>query len=359
MLEKPLAALAALCLLAGALGRAPPGEDAFVGWLGDASGGHQLHDRPAADPPSRTWVRTLSWAPRAFAFHGFLSDEECEHIKRLAAPQMKRSMVFYDGGNQMDDYRTSFGAFISRRCDYVIARVGARVADWVRIPETHAEDMQVLRYGPDQFYEAHMDTLDDDVWGPRLATVLLYLSDVEEGGETAFRGSGSWADPGLPAAMGPASNCTRGGVAFKPKKGDALLFWSVQPDGTTEDPASLHAGCPVLAGVKWVATIWIRARPFKPDAFEAAEEDPPDPGLCIDASPHCKEWAAVGRCEANPVLMVGAPDAPGSCRNACRACPPCPPPGGGAACYNFRRRAAGFLEAAPSEAHLFPAAASG
>ena len=41
---------------------------------------------------------------------------------------------------------------------------------------------QVLRYGPGQKYGAHMDSLIDD--SPRMATVLLYLHDTEEGGET-------------------------------------------------------------------------------------------------------------------------------------------------------------------------------
>jgi hypothetical protein len=46
-------------------------------------------------------------------------------------------------------------------------------------------------------------------------------------------------------------------------QGDALLFFSVQPDGKTEDMAAMHTGCPVLKGVKWSATSWIHARPFR------------------------------------------------------------------------------------------------
>lgn len=88
-------------------------------------------------------------------------------------------------------------------------------------------------------------------------------TDVEEGGETAFPDSTHWAAPELASQQGAFSKCTEGGVAFKPRKGDALLFWSLKPDSKTEDPLSMHTGCPVLKGVKWTATKWIHARPFR------------------------------------------------------------------------------------------------
>jgi hypothetical protein len=38
-------------------------------------------------------LEVLSWEPRIFVFRGFLSDEECEEIKRLAGPKLYRSGV--------------------------------------------------------------------------------------------------------------------------------------------------------------------------------------------------------------------------------------------------------------------------
>jgi prolyl 4-hydroxylase len=78
----------------------------------------------------------------------------------------------------------------------------------------------------------------------------MYLSDVEEGGETVF--PDSKVKPSEEEAKG-FSECGRQGVAVKPRKGDALLFWSAKPSGDL-DASSLHAGCPVIKGDKWSAT---------------------------------------------------------------------------------------------------------
>ena len=54
----------------------------------------------------------------------------------------------------------------------------------------NGEDIQVLRYQEGQKYEAHYDYFVDKVniarGGHRYATVLMYLSDVQKGGETVF-----------------------------------------------------------------------------------------------------------------------------------------------------------------------------
>lgn len=57
------------------------------------------------------------------------------------------------------------------------------------------------------------------------------------------------------------SKCAQAGVAVKPKKGDALFFYSLTPDGQM-DEKSLHAGCPVVRGDKWSATKWLRVNHF-------------------------------------------------------------------------------------------------
>lgn len=54
----------------------------------------------------------------------------------------------------------------------------------------NGEDIQVLRYEHGQKYDPHYDYFSDEVntvrGGHRIATVLMYLTDVAKGGETVF-----------------------------------------------------------------------------------------------------------------------------------------------------------------------------
>ena len=52
-----------------------------------------------------------------------------------------------------------------------------------------------------------------------MATVLLYLTDTDEGGETAFPAGSTWSDPVSPQRFGPFSECAQGSVAVRPRKG--------------------------------------------------------------------------------------------------------------------------------------------
>eukprot|EP00195_Chlamydomonas_chlamydogama_P013578 CAMPEP_0202891606 /NCGR_PEP_ID=MMETSP1392-20130828/1619_1 /ASSEMBLY_ACC=CAM_ASM_000868 /TAXON_ID=225041 /ORGANISM="Chlamydomonas chlamydogama, Strain SAG 11-48b" /LENGTH=352 /DNA_ID=CAMNT_0049575405 /DNA_START=201 /DNA_END=1259 /DNA_ORIENTATION=+ len=321
-------------------------DELLIGWRGES----YVSDETVLAPnkpggTNKSWVENVSWDPRVFIYHNLLSPEECLHIRKLAAPQMRRSTVVgQNGSSALDDIRTSYGTFIRRLADPVLEAVEYRVADWVRLPPVHQEDMQVLRYGVGQKYGAHWDSLIDD--SPRMGTVLLYLSDVEEGGETAFPQSSSWASPQLKEKMGPFSECAKDHVAFKPVKGDALLFFSIKPDGT-HDPHSMHTGCPVVKGVKWTATVWVHSMPFRPDTFRRVADDFHDPGICKDHHVQCKQWADSGECKRNPNFMIGGNGAGGTCAKMCGSCEDCAE--GDRACYNRNRAKLGFLEYSESD----------
>ncbi|XP_021905016.1 probable prolyl 4-hydroxylase 4 isoform X1 [Carica papaya] len=183
------------------------------------------------------------------------------------------------------------------------------------LPE-NGEDIQVLRYEHGQKYDPHYDYFVDKVniarGGHRVATVLMYLTDVAKGGETVFPSAEQeTSHRKAPVENDDLSECAKKGIAVKPRRGDALLFFSLLPNATP-DTSSLHAGCPVIEGEKWSATKWIHVDSF--DKNLAAG------GNCTDLNGSCERWAALGECTKNPEYMVGSPELPGYCRRSCKVC---------------------------------------
>ncbi|RZC44992.1 hypothetical protein C5167_037948 [Papaver somniferum] len=239
------------------------------------------------------WMEVISWEPRAFIYHNFLvkiffstnsffrlflinprialagtfeSSKECDYLISIGEPRMKKSTVIdvKTGGSTASKVRTSSGMFMKRGVNEVIKDIEERIADFTHIPVEHGEGLQILHYEVGQKYEPHYDYFEDEFntkkhGGQRIATLLMYLSDVEEGGETVFpRAKGNvsyppWEDESV--------ECGKKGLAVKPKKGDALLFWSLKPDAT-KDLSSLHGGCPVIKGNKWSSTKWMHVGEF-------------------------------------------------------------------------------------------------
>jgi prolyl 4-hydroxylase len=50
-------------------------------------------------------------------------------------------------------------------------------------------------------------------------------------------------------------------LAVMPRRGRGVYFEYCNADGAV-DPRCLHAGRPVTEGEKWVATKWLRQRPY-------------------------------------------------------------------------------------------------
>ncbi|KAJ4760555.1 2-oxoglutarate (2OG) and Fe(II)-dependent oxygenase superfamily protein [Rhynchospora pubera] len=242
------------------------------------------------DPAS---VVTLSWKPRIFLYKGFLSHEECDHIIKLARSKLKKSMVVDNesGKSVMSQVRTSSGMFLDKRQDEVISRIEKRIASWTLLPEENAESIQVLRYDLTEKYDAHFDYFHDKYnqvrGGHRYATLLMYLSDVEMGGETVFPDAEGWESQPKDDTF---SDCAKRGLAVKPVKGDAVLFYSIHPDGTL-DPKSLHASCPVIKGEKWSAPKWIHVR-----SFDTVEASPLEKPIEVSATSYPESSSATEKC---------------------------------------------------------------
>jgi len=215
----------------------------FHGRLGD---GHVLH---TPDRDVRVLLRIAR--PTIAVLDNVLGADECDALMRMAVPRLERSAVVgvADGANTVMDIRTSDGAYFQRSENELIHRIDARATAIMRLPEDHGEGLQVMRYGVGGEYLPHFDYFEPDekgsqphlaTGGQRVSTLIMYLDDVEAGGETIF---------------------PRIDFSYVPRKGQALYFEYTAADGSL-DPLSLHGGAPVAKGEKWIVTKWMRERAF-------------------------------------------------------------------------------------------------
>jgi prolyl 4-hydroxylase len=197
----------------------------------------------------RVQVLVSMRSPRVVVLGGLLSDAECDALVAAARPRLARSRTVetLSGGDTLNPDRTSSGMFFNRAETTLIQCIEARIARLLRWPVENGEGMQVLNYRPGAEYKPHYDYFDPaepgtpkllQRGGQRVATLLMYLNEPERGGGTTF------PDAGFEVA---------------PHRGHAVFFSYDQPSPATR---TLHGGAPVVAGEKWVATKWLRAREF-------------------------------------------------------------------------------------------------
>lgn len=191
--------------------------------------------------------------PAAALLDGLLSHDECEQLIALARPRLVRSTVVdpVTGRNIVAGHRSSDGMFFRPRETPLIARIEDRIAELTGFPAENGEGLQMLHYEIGAESTPHVDYLvpgnDANLEsiarsGQRAGTMLMYLNDVEGGGETLF---------------------PQVGWSVVPQRGQAFYFEYGNGTGRS-DPASLHASAAVRAGDKWVATKWIRTQRFVP-----------------------------------------------------------------------------------------------
>uniref|UniRef100_A0A8D0D159 Prolyl 4-hydroxylase subunit alpha-1 n=1 Tax=Sander lucioperca TaxID=283035 RepID=A0A8D0D159_SANLU len=186
--------------------------------------------------------------PRILRYHDIVSDAEIERVKELAKPRLRRATISnpVTGVLEPAHYRISKSAWLGAFEHPVVDRINQRIEDVTGLDVTTAEELQVANYGVGGQYEPHFDFRRKDEpdafeelgTGNRIATWLLYMSDVPAGGATVF---------------------TDVGAAVWPKKGTAVFWYNLFPSGEGDD-RTRHAACPVLVGNKWVSNKWIHER---------------------------------------------------------------------------------------------------
>mmetsp|Transcript_14678 Transcript_14678/g.31056 ORF Transcript_14678/g.31056 Transcript_14678/m.31056 type:complete len:430 (+) Transcript_14678:18-1307(+) len=200
--------------------------------------------------------------PWVVSFDNLLSDEECDGIVEAVGgkngeyikPSTTAKSVRDEHGRVKltdvpDPIRTSHNAWCQHAGCYnhpIHERIITRIMGIVGLPHNNAEHMQLLKYGPGEYYKLHHDWIPEQqqaLCGPRVFTFFLYLSDVEEGGGTYF----------------PYLNIT-----VKPRRGSAV-WWAHGMDDNPwkKDDRTHHEAQPVIAGTKLAANYWIHGSDFK------------------------------------------------------------------------------------------------
>jgi prolyl 4-hydroxylase len=179
-----------------------------------------------------------------FAVGDFFTPEECDRLMAMIDAVAQPSRAF-DAGYETG-YRTSYSGDVDPH-DPFIRKLQRRLDDFLGIDPSYGETIQGQRYLSGQQFQAHCDWFPGgtDYWeqekdrgGQRSITAMAYLNPVEEGGATAF--------PHL-------------GLSVEPKPG-ALLIWNNADRDGNPNPWTIHAGMPVVRGVKYIITKWYRAR---------------------------------------------------------------------------------------------------
>lgn len=185
-------------------------------------------------------IQSIFNNPNIVLFSDFLTKDECSFLINLSIPKLKASegIDSSTGKNMLMKERTSYGTYFQRNENEIISKIENRISKVLNFPVFHGEGLQIIKYDIGQEYVPHYDYFVDceknnKVGGQRVGTLIMYLNNPDEGGETVF--------PNV-------------GLNIKPILGNAVFF--NYPDDSNQN--TLHGGNPVISGEKWIATKWIR-----------------------------------------------------------------------------------------------------
>jgi prolyl 4-hydroxylase len=178
-----------------------------------------------------------------FTLDDCLSGSECDALVDVVNQHLRPSTITVESTDKY--FRTS------RSCDLsglnpLVAMVDEKIARALGIRREWAEPNQAQRYDVGQEFKAHTDYFDPGTdefatfggdRGNRTWTFMVYLNEGMQGGGTRFLAIEK---------------------TFQPKKGQAVIWNNLYPDGTP-NPDTLHSGMPVIEGHKVIVTMWFRA----------------------------------------------------------------------------------------------------
>jgi prolyl 4-hydroxylase len=181
-----------------------------------------------------------------FIVRDFLTVAECAEVIALIDKDRVPSGLLADTPDP--EFRTSESCNL-RLTDPINILVERKINALTGIGPSHGETIQGQRYAKGQQFKEHHDFFytSEPYWpeqerqgGQRTWTAMIFLNEPEGGGQTHF----------------PKAN-----VRVTPRTGN-LLAWNNLDSFGQPNTFSLHTGCPVDGGVKYVITKWYRERPW-------------------------------------------------------------------------------------------------
>lgn len=177
-----------------------------------------------------------------YAIENFLNEEECRKIINLLTSKLRPSELTTAEADK--SYRTSRTCDLGQLNDPFMANIDSRICKMIGIDSSYSEVFQGQYYEVGQQFKAHTDFFEKHEMatfggkmGQRTYTFMIYLNDVEEGGETNF---------------------VNVKESIKPQRGMAVIWNSLYPNGATNSH-STHHGMPVIKGYKAIITKWFRS----------------------------------------------------------------------------------------------------
>ena len=173
-----------------------------------------------------------------YSIDNFLNHEESDELISLIKTRLRPSTIASSEGTDDQSYRTSKTCDLGNLDNALLEDIDRRICSFLDIDHKFSEVIQGQFYEIGEEFKAHTDFFEKDQMqeyggarGQRTDTFMIYLNDVEEGGETEF---------------------LHFSKRVKPKTGRIVIWPSAFP--------YLHRGNPPLSGEKYILTSWMMLR---------------------------------------------------------------------------------------------------
>jgi prolyl 4-hydroxylase len=171
---------------------------------------------------------------------GFLPENDCDKLIRIAGGRYTKSMVAVKEGNTVDsNLRSSKICYFSKSENEFISSIERKISETLNVDINQVEALKLNKYDIGDSFNYHYDFYPEASDNERKYSFIIYLNTLteEDGGSTYF----------------PYYN-------FKnyPVKGNALHFTNFIDGGNTKtNMLTLHKGEPVINNYKYIITTWI------------------------------------------------------------------------------------------------------